>query len=66
MGINHYALEQIVASRLAEAREHRRIMSLAAPAGGSLVPAESSWRQHLRRWFLRVRPARPATASHAR
>jgi hypothetical protein len=65
MGINHYALEQIVESRLAEARQHARIMRLAAGSRG-LAAAGSSWRQHLRRWFLRVPAARPATASHAR
>jgi hypothetical protein len=74
MDLNHYALEQMVAARLGEAREARRHSALVASLrdeGASRVdpgPAGSHGPARLLRWFLGVPGNMPprARAQHAR
>jgi hypothetical protein len=73
MDLNHYALEQMVAARLGEAREARRHSALVASLrdeGASRVagPAGSHGPARLLRWFLGVPVNMPprARAQHAR
>jgi hypothetical protein len=66
MDVNHYALEQMVATRLAEAREARRhsaiVASLRSELGArSSAAAENHGPRRFLRWFLGV----PANAPPA-
>jgi hypothetical protein len=71
MDLNHYALEQMVAARLAEAREARRHSALVASLSGERGPrgnaaAESHGPRRFLRWLLGVPANTPAAALPSR